>query len=112
MTTATTRRPRGKAKRADVVEAYARDVVAGQVLAGPWVRAACQRHLRDLERRDGAVRWDPTAAAHVLRFFEEFLRLVEGAHADQPFRLEPWQAFIVGSLFGWKGADGFRRFRV
>ena len=24
----------------------------------------------------------------------------------------PWQAFILGSLFGWKGPDGFRRFRT
>ena len=26
--------------------------------------------------------------------------------------LEPWQQFIVGSLFGWKEKDGFRRFRT
>lgn len=28
-----------------------------------------------------------------------------------PFELEPFQAFIVGSLFGWLAEDGFRRFR-
>jgi hypothetical protein len=26
--------------------------------------------------------------------------------------LQPWQAFVVGSLFGWKRADGTRRFRT
>lgn len=26
--------------------------------------------------------------------------------------MEPFQQFIIGSLFGWKGADGFRRFRT
>lgn len=40
------------------------------------------------------------------------LRLAEGEHAGQPFLLQAWQQFVVGSLFGWKDADGFRRFRV
>jgi phage terminase large subunit-like protein len=26
--------------------------------------------------------------------------------------LLPWQCFIVGSIFGWKNARGFRRFRM
>ena len=26
--------------------------------------------------------------------------------------MQDWQAFIIGSLFGWKGADGYRRFRT
>lgn len=39
------------------------------------------------------------------------LCLAEGEFSGQPFLLQPWQQFIVGSLFGWKGEDGFRRFR-
>ena len=34
------------------VDRYARDVLAGRVLAGPYVRMACERHERD--RRDAA----------------------------------------------------------
>ncbi|MGD9879014.1 MAG: terminase large subunit [Hyphomicrobiaceae bacterium] len=45
-------------------------------------------------------------------FFSEKLRLAEGEHAGQPFDLALAQAFIVGSLFGWKGEDGYRRFRT
>ena len=30
----------------------------------------------------------------------------------QTFTLAPWQAFVVGSLFGWQRADGLRRFRT
>ena len=26
--------------------------------------------------------------------------------------LAPWQAFVVGSLFGWQRGDGLRRFRT
>ncbi|MCZ8352094.1 MAG: terminase large subunit [Rhizobium sp.] len=39
------------------------------------------------------------------------LKLSEGQFEGEPFRLEPSQAFIVGSLFGWKRKDGRRRFR-
>ena len=96
------------------VTAYAKAVVAGRVVAGRLVRLACQRHLDDLGRAGKArgLRFDRAAADHALDFFPTFLRLSEGEHADRPFKLEPWQAFIVGSLFGWKGRDGFRRFRT
>ena len=30
----------------------------------------------------------------------------------ETFALAPWQAFVVGSLFGWQRADGLRRFRT
>jgi phage terminase large subunit-like protein len=46
-----------------------------------------------------------------LSFFD-FLQLAEGEHAGKPFKLEPFQQFIVGSLFGWRGPDGYRRFRT
>ena len=35
-----------------------------------------------------------------------------GEWAGSPFTLEPWQVFIVGSLLGWKRANGTRRFRT
>src|SRR6266545_3922985 len=103
--------PEARPRAADI-HAYAADVVAGRLVAGPLVRLACARHLRDLE--DGASRrltFDERAAEHALDFFG-FLRLAEGAFADRPFVLAPAQVFIVGSLFGWSGADGCRRFRT
>lgn len=85
-------------------------MVAGEIVAGPHVRNACRRHLDDLKRSDG-ICFDPDAAAHAFGFFEEVLKLSEGQFEGQPFHLEPSQAFIIGSLFGWKRADGRRRFR-
>lgn len=92
---------------------YARDVVAGKVIAGRLVRLACERHLRDLE--SGAtrgLRWDAEAAERVIEFIERFCCLAGGEHEGKPFIPSPWQAFIIGSLFGWKGEDGYRRFRT
>ena len=97
----------------DPVDAYARAVTAGGIVAGPLVRAACARHLRD--REEGPARgltWDMDAARRAINFFPDVLRLFEGDHTGKPFLLQPWQQFIVGSLFGWKGEDKFRRFRT
>lgn len=93
----------------DRATAYAEAVVAGEIVAGPHVRNACRRHLDDLKRED--VRFDPEAAARALRFFETKLYLSEGQFEGTPFRAAPSQAFIIGSLFGWKKPDGTRRFR-
>lgn len=96
----------------DRTTAYATDVVAGRVVAGPWVRAACQRHLDDLEHGvERGLRFDQALATRAITFIE-CLTLADGEHVGQPFLLQPWQAFVVGSLFGWVGADGFRRFRT
>jgi phage terminase large subunit-like protein len=97
----------------DPVKAYARDVVAGRILAGPHVRDACRRHLEDLT--SGAargLRFDKKAAARAIGFFRDVLRLNGGQYEGLAYELLPWQAFIVGSVFGWKAADGARRFRV
>lgn len=39
------------------------------------------------------------------------LKLAAGKFEGKPFHLEPSQKFKTGSLFGWKTADGNRRFR-
>ena len=96
----------------DPVTDYARAVVDGRIVAGAPVRLACARHLRDLvEGPKRGLRWDLERVHHVLGFFAA-LRLSDGEHAGQPFVLQPWQQFIVGSLFGWITADGWRRFRT
>jgi phage terminase large subunit-like protein len=93
------------------VTRYARAVVDGASVAGHAVRQACERHLRDLQ--DGparGLRFSRAAVDRVARFFSA-LHLAEGIHAGEPFTLQPWQTFVVGSLFGWIGPDGARRFR-
>lgn len=98
---------------ADPVRHFAAAAVAGQVPVGELVRLAAARHLRDLEAGpERGLVWDAAAAEHACRFFPDYLRLAEGDFAGQPFVLQPWQQFIVGSLFGWYLADGTRRFRT
>lgn len=93
-------------------EQYIDDVVSGRQVACKWVRLAVQRHVRDLETGAGRGLWfDHAAARHVIDFFG-FLRHSKGEWAGTPVRLGPWQQFVVGCLFGWKRADGLRRFRT
>ena len=90
---------------------YARRVVAGKVVAGRLVRLACERHLDDLRTGHGrGLRFDAAAAQRAIRFFG-FLKHSKGEWAGAAFELASWECFIVGSLFGWKRADGTRRFR-
>lgn len=97
----------------DPVARYAEHVVAGKIVAGRLVRLACERHLRDIETgHERGLTWDRAAADYVIRFFRDALRLNGGDFEGKPFVLEPWQVFIVGSLFGWKREDGYRRFRT
>lgn len=57
--------------------------------------------------------FDPKAALRVRHFFEKHLRHSKGAWAGQPFVFLPWQwKDVVRPLFGWKRADGTRRFRM
>lgn len=92
---------------------FARAVCSGERIAGPDIRNACARHLRDL--KDGHARglvWDVDEANKAQRFYRNVLKLNGGQYEGKPFVLLPWQAFIVGSLFGWKAGDSTRRFRV
>lgn len=97
---------------ADRATDYALRVASGEEIAGPWVRLAAARHLRDLETGPArGLTWRPEAAAHAIGFIE-CLRHYQGEHAGKRFVLSPFQCFIVGSVFGWYAADGGRRFRV
>ena len=76
------------------------------------MRAACRRHMRDLETgKARGLRFDREAADYAFGFFRQVLKLSEGQFEGKPFELHPSQKFIVGSIFGWKRRDGTRRFR-
>lgn len=92
--------------------AYAHGVADGSIPAGKLIRQAVERHLRDLEEGPKrGLRFDRAAGQHAIDFFG-FLKHSKGEWAGQPFKLEPWQQFIVWVLFGWRRADGLRRFRT
>jgi phage terminase large subunit-like protein len=87
---------------------YAEQVVGGRIVTGTPVRLACERHLRDLQNPN--LRFDEEKADLAIDFFQA-LTHSKGEWAGTPVLLEPWQKFIIGSIFGWFRQDGTRRFR-
>lgn len=55
--------------------------------------------------------YDKAAAERAVNFFPECLVHVKGEKAGKPLRLHPAYAKIVRDLFGWKRADGTRKYR-
>jgi len=76
---------------------YVLDILTGNIPAGRMVFLAVERFLNDLdraERKDPGFPYffDQGAAGLVIKYFALLC----------PFKLEPFQQFIVGNIFGWK----------
>jgi phage terminase large subunit-like protein len=56
--------------------------------------------------------FDAAEAERAAGFFPRYLRHSKGEWAGRPLILEPWQDRLVRELFGWKRADGSRRYRT
>jgi len=59
------------------------------------------RHINDLKRKDSPYYFDEKEADIWIEQISMF-RLVEGKLAGQLFPVQPFQAFIVAMIFGWK----------
>jgi len=96
-----------------IAQSYAKDVVAGRVPAGRFVKAACKRQIEDLKRwkaKGSPYVFDKARASKVCRFIE-LLPHIKGPKAGELIILEPWQIFTLTTSFGWVKPDGTRRFR-
>jgi len=106
---------------------YQADVIAGVIPACRWVRLACERNRRDLDRQETDAfpyRFDPEAGRRLCQMAEMLPHVkgpkayivgrdVKGNPKWNPIALEPWQCWILTTVFGWKRTgDGLRRFRV
>lgn len=94
---------------------YAKEVLAGNIIAGDLVRKACQRHmdnLKDSKRKSFEFFFDPDVAERAISFFG-FLKHSKGVWAGKTIELALWQCFIIGSIFGWlHKKTKLRRFRT
>jgi phage terminase large subunit-like protein len=110
-----------------LARAYEADVMSGAVPACRWVRLAVERNVRDLARQGTPgfpYRFDAGRGSSICQFVESlphvegaFARVVgvddEGRPVWNTIRVEPWQAWIYTTVFGWlRTSDGARRFRT
>lgn len=102
---------------------YETEVRKRRTPACKWTRLACDRNARDLKRqktRAFPFWFDETAARAICEAAEQFphikgpkARVIgqddEGRHVWQKLRLEPWQCWVLTTLFGWKRVGSERR---
>lgn len=108
---------------------YEADVLNGTLVVCKWVRLACARNRHDRDRAEAGdpsfpFRFDEAAATRIC-FAAEQLPHIKGPKAKvvgrddegrlvwATIQLEPWQCWVLTTLFGWLRADdGLRRFRL
>ncbi|HEV2522710.1 MAG TPA: terminase large subunit [Candidatus Acidoferrales bacterium] len=87
---------------AAVARLYCQQITQGAIPACDLLRRSCARHLSDLESaHTRGLFFDPIAARNIARWYKDFCAL----------KLEPWETWIVTSLFAWKKPSGARRFQ-
>lgn len=92
---------------------YAERLIDGTIPASKENILVAKRHIRDLERQgtdDFPWTFDEEKGHRPIRFIEKKCKPSKGDF-DQ-LVMQPWQHFIIGSLYGWVHKDtGLRRFR-
>lgn len=89
---------------------YAQQVVDGKIIASRYVKQECQRHLDYLKKDDTRWVFDEEKAHKPIRFIEKFCKPSKGDYKE--LILQPWQHFVIGSLFGWVDKETrLRRFK-
>lgn len=92
-----------------VAETYIADVLSGKQVVGELIFKAIQRQVRDLETGPArGLKFDPKAGQRPIDFIQKFC-IPSGD--TKPLVLLPWEQCWLYILFGWKRADGTRRFR-
>lgn len=89
-------------------------MVEGRIVAGRYARLACERHLRDLDTGHLRGLWWDAEMVEDIRLYFSALPHIKGEWARPPAQhivLEGWQLFCLGSVLGWRRANGTRRFR-
>ena len=101
----------------DKANKYIDDVLSGRKNVCQFVRLACQRQRDDLKRKDFKFYFDDAAASRIC-YFAELMPHVKGDWVGSNIVLEPWQCFILTTIFGWLHkptglkTDNTRRFRT
>lgn len=104
---------------------YEAHVLDGTVPVCAGVRKAIERNQRDSKRAESGwlYRFDRAAAERVCAFVETMPHILgdfakpmmreDGTLAWPTITLEPWQCWVLTTVFGWvRVADGKRRFRT
>lgn len=92
---------------------YEDDVLSGKIPACIYVKQAIRRQRDDLKRwskADSPFYFDKAEGNRVCKFIE-LLPHTKGVLRGQKIKLEPWQCWVLTTIFGWRRrSDNRRRF--
>jgi phage terminase len=97
-------------KYKDAGTRYCFDVLDEKIVTGYYIKLACFRHLRDLQRQ-GQEDFPYVYSVDAFNRFLKFLSIVPNVD-DLSQKLKPmnWQLFIFSQLFTWLDLDGLPRY--
>lgn len=85
---------------------YPVDVISGNVIAGKHIKKACERFFSLMD--DDRYMFLEEKVDKVIRLYHH-LRHFKGRHSGKPFVLEPWQEWLIASIYGfYNKSDGSR----
>ena len=87
---------------------YAQDVIEGNVVCGKYIKLAAERFFDFMENDRYEFREEKVE--YVIKFFS-ILRHFTGRHAGKPFALQPWQQFVIASIYGFSKIRIYRDFQ-
>ncbi len=93
-----------------IANKYIEDVLTGVVPACVYVKQACKRQRDDLKRKRFPYHFDTARAGKPCKY-AELLHHVKAGKAGERILLEPWQVFILTTVFGWVDDEGNRRYQ-
>ncbi len=90
---------------------YGLPVLRYEIVTGRLVYLAVVRHYTDLiHGHKRGLSFSAGHGWHVINYIEKFFVHIKGPLAGKPILLDPWQKFWTAVLYGWRRADGGRRF--
>ena len=87
----------------EIAQQYCEDVLSGKIPSCKTVKQAVERQLKDLKKKFGKgfpYIYDQSKGARVCGFVE-LLPHIKGPLAGKPILLEPWQIFIIMTVYSW-----------
>lgn len=89
---------------------YAYGVQNGSIVCGLKIKKAVDRFFSWINTSDeDGYYLDHKAGMDIIDFFPDFLNHTKGKLQGKPFILQPFQAFTMYNVFGWKDDKGNRR---
>lgn len=94
-----------------IANQYIENVIKGKISSCRYVKLACKRQKDDLKKKRWPYYFDEAEAVRPCKFAEK-LKHTKGPKAGCYIELEPWQIFLLTTVFGWLNKKtGKRRYQ-